>query len=437
LSDTFQVLVGDFIGSVVKFVYLHGMKKLTLLVVLSSLLTLNGVAQVSDPSIISWILSANQTGYNGISANVQSVHYTTSDVYVTCTCIPGYDVGPWAGNPNTPANQNFCFKITRTPQENNGTKTKTPLGHVGVWTNGVSVFNALDAQSYNNQNVWFRNAYFFEGASFDDCLGHPAPNGEYHHHVNPVCLYDLFYTNLHSPIIGYAFDGFPIYGAYAYTNTDGTGAIKRMTSSYRKRNITTRTTLPNGSTASAAGPAINTQYPLGAFIEDYEFVQGLGDLDEHNGRVAITPDYPNGIYAYYVTIDEDANPLYPYTVGPTYYGTVQAGNTGQQSGHNTVPSGATQFTGNPTGLSSVSPAASVSVFPNPTTGGLSVNLTTTPDNVILFVYNTNGELIKEVKLSEHSSTIDLSSFSSGLYFLKIVEKNNIIYTQKIAKLADN
>ena len=71
-------------------------------------------AQITDPAITSWILSASQTGYNGISANVQSVNYTNSDVYVTCTCIPGYDVGPWTANPNTPANQNFCFKKKKT-----------------------------------------------------------------------------------------------------------------------------------------------------------------------------------------------------------------------------------------------------------------------------------------------------------------------------------
>ena len=52
--------------------------------------------------------------------------------------------------------------------------------------------------------------------SFDDCLGHPAPNGEYHLHVNPTCLYDDSDDQNHSPIIGYAFDNFPIYGAYGY-----------------------------------------------------------------------------------------------------------------------------------------------------------------------------------------------------------------------------
>src|SRR3954465_3162559 len=93
------------------------------------------------PEITSWIQTPGQNGYAGIAANVQQVKYDATDVYVTCTCIPGYDIGPWTGNPNVPANQNFCFKITRTPQRNSGTLVSTPLGHIGVWTNGVSLFN--------------------------------------------------------------------------------------------------------------------------------------------------------------------------------------------------------------------------------------------------------------------------------------------------------
>ena len=142
-----------------------------------------------------------------------------------------------------------------------------------------------------------RDALFWEGISFDNCLGHPAPNGEYHLHVNPTCLYDDTDSTVHSPIIGYAFDGFPIYGAYGFSNTNGTGATRTMLTSYRKRNITTRTTLPDGTVlpANQYGPAVSTQYPLGAYIEDYEFVPGLGDLDEYNGRFCVTPEYPSGI----------------------------------------------------------------------------------------------------------------------------------------------
>ncbi len=292
-----------------------------------------------SPILQSWVINpGGQTGYNGYLTNVQKVSYTSTDVYISCTCIPGYDIGPWQSNPNLPVPENFVFKITRSPQVNNGTPITTPLGHTGVWTNGVSIFNAKDGMSYNNQGVWNRDAKYWEGVSFDNCLGHPAPNGEYHHHVSPTCLYDDTDSTHHSPVIGYAFDGYPIYGAYGYAQSDGSGGIKRMHSSYVMSTATTRTN----------GPAVSSSYPAGCFIEDFSYVAGSGDLDEHNGRFCITPEYPNGTYAYFVTIDENRKPVYPYTMGPTYYGVVPQGNTGPGGGHNTIPANATVYTPNST-----------------------------------------------------------------------------------------
>ena len=310
------------------------------------IVSLSSQAQLS-PTITSWVINTdNSTGYFGELSNVQSVDYTSNFVFVSCTCIPGYDIGPWAGNPNTPANQDFCFRITFNPQENTGTLTNTGLGHIGVWRNGVSIFNAKDAFSYNNQGVWFQDAYVFEGSSFDACLGHPAGNGEYHHHVNPTCLYNDSDEANHSPIVGYAFDGYPIYGAYGYSNPlDPNSAVSRMQSGQQLRNISSRQTLADGTNLPTYqyGPTVNSQYPIGSFIEDYEYIEGSGDLDEHNGRFCITPDYPEGIYAYFITIDDYLDPVYPYIIGPTYFGTVATGNTGPQSGHNLIPNNATHY----------------------------------------------------------------------------------------------
>src|SRR5947209_3852065 len=126
-------------------------------------------AQSTSPVLSSWILNTtNQTGYSGLPSNIQRLQYSDSNVYVQCSCIPGYDIGPWPGNPNTPKNQNFLFKIVRNPQPNLGALTATPLGHIGVWTNGVSIFNAKDAHSYNNAGIWNQNAIVVEGSSFDE-----------------------------------------------------------------------------------------------------------------------------------------------------------------------------------------------------------------------------------------------------------------------------
>jgi hypothetical protein len=117
----------------------------------------------------------------------------------------------------------------------------------------------------------------------------------------------------HSPIIGWAYDGNPIYGPYGYSSTTG-GAIQPMISGYQ---IVSKLNRPN----------VNL-YPLGSFVEDYEFSKG-GDLDEHNGRYCITPEFPNGIYAYFCTINSQLvessgpftnykKPIFPYVIGDTY-----------------------------------------------------------------------------------------------------------------------
>ncbi|MBD0369298.1 MAG: YHYH protein, partial [Pyrinomonadaceae bacterium] len=288
-----------------------------------------GVEAVTDPPELSvWLRNTtNATGYNNISSDVQQVRYSDNYVYVSSTGIPSYSIGPWPGNPNMASNQSYVFKIPRHPAENTAAKTSTPLGSIGVWKNGVVMFNALDAMSYQNQNIWHQNAVVVEAPSFDSCLGHPQQTGAYHHHQNPRCLYTAN-ASQHSPLLGYAFDGFPIYGPYGYSNANGTGGIKRIASSYRLRNITQRHTLADGTNLSASqyGPNVSTQYPLGYYAEDYEYVSGLGDLDQYNGRFAVTPEYPNGTYAYFVTINADGTSAYPYIIGPSYYGVVATEN---------------------------------------------------------------------------------------------------------------
>lgn len=389
-------------------------------------------AQIT-PEIYSWILNTNgDVGYNNIPSNIQQVQYSSDYVYVSATCIPGYDIGPWAGNPNIPANQNFVFKITRHPVVNTGTPVNTGLGHIGVWTNGVSVFNPKDAMSYNNQNIWHQNAIIVEGPSFDDCLGHPAPNGEYHHHLNPTCLYNDSITNVHSPIIGFAFDGFPIYGAFAYADINGTGGIKRMQSSYHKRNISTRTTLPDGSTAGSAGPIVSGNFPLGYYIEDFEFLQGSGDLDIHNGRFCVTPDYPLGQYCYFVTLDSNLVAEYPYIIGPSYYGTVPSGNTGPGSGHNTINESVITYNGT-SASTHLYKNLEYNVFPNPASDLINIQVgNDMPNNLHLALLNTMGQSIYTLDNIQPtiSYSIDISSFPQGIYFVRLYSADKIS-TKKI------
>ena len=116
---------------------------------------------------------------------------------------------------------------------------------------------------------------------------------------------------VHSPIVGWAYDGHPIYGPYGYIDPENASPFnqyKRIRSSYRVK--LSRDALLSGLTD-----------PMGTFIEDYEYVEGLGDLDRYNGRYCVTPEYPNGVYAYFTTITGTTGfPAFPYFIGPQFYG---------------------------------------------------------------------------------------------------------------------
>ncbi len=132
----------------------------------------------------------------------------------------------------------------------------------------------------------------------------------------------------HSPIIGYAYDGNPIYGPYGYTDAvDNTSAITKMNSGYIKKS-----TRPNG-------PSVST-YPLGTFTQDYYFADRTSTLDRNNGRFCVTPEYPKGTYAYFVTLNSTNVPVYPYIIGENFYSLPLAANYDQNQTHNDLPSDA-------------------------------------------------------------------------------------------------
>lgn len=280
-----------------------------------------------------------------IEADVQQVSYTASDIYVETTGVPRYPTGAFPdGNPAYASDLDAIYAIPRNPEPSNATED-TPLGAIGLFVNGVAIFNPEDGRTYNNQNVWHQNAIVVEADGFDDCKGHPAPlmvmgggpppgsdpvEGIYHHHLDPVCLLAQLGDDGggHSPILGWSWDGYPVYGPWGYADPeDPTSAIVRIESGYRERAITTRTILPDGTglTPPFYGPAVSSTYPLGYYLEDFEFIEGLGHLDEHNGRFTVTPGYPEGMYVYYVTIDDENEAAYPYCMGQQYYGAPDGG----------------------------------------------------------------------------------------------------------------
>ena len=434
---------------------------------LSILLALQASAQ-TNPIITAWLrnttnilgrhyVSGNSTAIQDATpANVQTVQYSNTSVYISTSGIPAYVTGPFLdGNPSLASNQNAIFKFPLTPAQNTGNPIATTGGNIGVFINGVALFDYRDGVSWNNaqqklcggpiqppcmgDGLWNRDAVVAERVGFDCAKGHPAM-GNYHHHQNPsafkldlnvistVCnLYDadglyVIDSSKHSPLIGYAYDGFPIYGAYAYKNLDATGGITRMKSSYRlKTSMTNRTN----------GPAINSTYPLGLFKEDYEYIApsaGQTDyLDEHNGRICKTPEYPNGSYCYFATVDANWNSAYPYVVGPTFYGTKVATKV------TSITESTTTY--NPTtNITSTLSNADVSVFPNPSSDLLVVQMNDlTKTAVELNLYDLQGKLMDR-KIIYPGTTIayfDTKTFYAGIYVLQIVQADKTL-TQQIS-----
>ncbi len=427
----------------------------------------------TNPIILNWLQNNTVTGRHYVKgnstpivdaalANCQSVKYSATSVYVATNSIPTYITGPFQdGNPSLATAQNGIFKFPLNPTQNTGTPTATTGGNIGLFINGVALFDYRDGVSWSNasqalkglpsggvgDNVWNRDAVVAERVGFDCAKAHPAM-GNYHHHQNPsafsldlkvistVCtlyasdgLYAIDSTK-HSPLIGFAYDGFPIYGAYAYKNADGTGDIVRMKSSYTLRDITTRTTYAGGATVTA-GPAVNTTYPLGYFREDYQYnvptASSQDYLDEHNGRFCKTPEYPNGIYCYFATVDENWNSAYPYVVGPTFYGVKTAAKV------TSITETVTTYTPSTTSIKSVINADKINVYPNPTSDVVAIQLNhLTANNITLELYDLTGKLLQTSQILQGSTItyFDTRTLYEGTYLVKIIDNGNVV-TKKI------
>lgn len=103
-------------------------------------------------------------------------------------------------NPNRIAEQRISLRLPATPSESS--EPSCMGGESGLLLNGAALFNAFDARG--------QDAVAHEVQ--DECDGHPQAQGVYHHHSQSSCIDDNFPGEGHSPLIGYALDGFGIYG---------------------------------------------------------------------------------------------------------------------------------------------------------------------------------------------------------------------------------
>jgi hypothetical protein len=114
-------------------------------------------------------------------------------------------------------------------------------------------------------------------------------------------------------ILGWAYDGNPIFGPYG---KDTKGEIKRLKSSYKQIDDSEKNRLINSN--------IRPNFNIGFFIQDFSYdkAKSGGDLDEYNGMFINNSDFPNINYGYFFSLDGEGGkpgkPEYPYVIGSNF-----------------------------------------------------------------------------------------------------------------------
>jgi hypothetical protein len=271
--------------------------------------------------------------------------------------------GYWPPGPECPSDQTGMARLNlfpRFPSPAAASAACLTCGdQIGMWVNGVSMYNWWDGHSFDCAQQWHQVAPIWEMLDLDICKGHADAGGEYHHHTYPSCLAERLSDDgsTRSPILGYAADGYPVLGPWA-----GRGILARSCWKVRDYVAGDPTGCPGGDgricrlldpldltkgTDGLAGPALtdiaHTGIPqlhrtltlyAGVYYEDYYFdwlcsAAGWPALDEHNGH---DPSAAGGNqtedaegYHYHVTLEwdgDDLEPAFPYVAGPSLKGPV-------------------------------------------------------------------------------------------------------------------
>jgi len=271
----------------------------------------------------------------------------------------------WPLVPNPLTEQDFEYKFTYRGGNLNSDASysnffsgTSSMGVQGIFLNGVALYNpssgsgTVPGTTISGNNTYNLNAVFFEQQyGIDESAGHPSPEGndvngskgQMHYHDPMFLTSDIwnnetfaysntyfssdYYTpasgnidyirhaNGHSKIVGFCFDGYPIYGPYGYDGSfNSTSPSVLMTTSYRTK-TSTFPERPYSYNDVVSGDGYSYTIGPGAFLDDYEYVPGRGSLDDCNGRFCVTPEYPNGTYAYFCLINEADEPVFPYILG--------------------------------------------------------------------------------------------------------------------------
>lgn len=239
----------------------------------------------TDAAPLRLVAATVDAGTNAVSISASGDTRT-----VTANGIPDHLVGqfPNRANPNRIATQQVSLDVPLNPTPSS--RATSAQGWVfGVSLNGV-VFDPFGGEFWQGDRRSGWNYDVLGGAvqlGLDANYAHVQPSGTYHYHGMPFGLLELlrYDETRHSPLIGYAADGYPIYAMTGVVD----GQLTQMQSSYRLKSGTR----PGGRQPDGTHD--------GAFVQDYEYVAGLGDLDACNGTFTRSAEYPNGTYAYFLT----------------------------------------------------------------------------------------------------------------------------------------
>ena len=236
----------------------------------------------------------------------------TQNRMLTGNGIPNHEVGtfPNTNNPNTISIQTINKTFTNNPGtiSNTGIAIGSPGSAIAYALNSVK-FDPGTAGTCSDSGScslgppalgsWSIEALGHNTFNFGDDMNHAhvQPGGAYHYHGVP----ELYLTKLGKgktmTLVGWAADGFPVYARYGYTDAnDSSSAIKVVKSSWKLKAIE-----DNGRPSTNLKTSVTI--PLGAFTQDFEYVDGYGDLDQCNGRIGVTPEFPDGIYHYMASDD--------------------------------------------------------------------------------------------------------------------------------------
>lgn len=377
-------------------------------------LALVGVSAQSqcDPSSI-----FENTTTNAVCVSVEGAVRT-----VYTNALPDHETGvfPNPGNPNAIKAQRITLTMCSEPRL---APSKTVLdqgsGSCPFWVFGVGI-NGLEFDPIANE--FFRNtssgqlnrSWNLNALSPNVHLGldvnqaHVQPNGKYHYHGNPIKFIESLNIGptAHSPIIGYAADGFPMYYRYVYGDpTGGSTAIIDASSCHQ---------LKEGVRPGDGVSAPNGSYD-GTYTQDYEYVASIECvLDECNGRFGVTPEYPNGTYYYVMTATFPVIPRclsgYPdkaFTIGPPQMGcaTSNASQICTVSGIESDPAAMME---------------QIEITPNPVHSRLLLRFHS-PDIehhvTLLRIFNIEGREVASVR--DVTNGIDVSALQTGTYYARV------------------